>query len=335
MESVTGPPRRSLLIARLRGDLRRRAARQRPAGHPRRTPPDHPGRRRAARHRDPGRRGCRAVRRQPDSGPGVAEDPDRRGPGRPPAPFRVHRRAADAGRTVRDLCAARRSRAGRDDVRGARGDRVDDDRAVSGPTTTCAWRRRVPTTGATTGRAGGFTWPCWRRPSTQRLLRMLESAWNLTEPVSADGADPGNRTGRAARTSTGTCWTPSSPGTASGLRPSRQRTIDTSRSPSPRFLPTARCSPGATHGRRLGRVRLSCESAGAVLDVSSKGGPMAAPVIAGNRPLTLDEFNAADPDTARALLGACLDIERWVSEVVFEPAVCRSRVPAGQGLRQR
>jgi len=43
-----------------------------------------------------------------------------------------------------------------------------------------------------------------------------------------------------------------------------------------------------------------------------------APVIAGNRPLTLDEFNAADPDTARALLGACLDIERWVSEVVFE-----------------
>jgi 2-oxo-4-hydroxy-4-carboxy-5-ureidoimidazoline decarboxylase len=42
---------------------------------------------------------------------------------------------------------------------------------------------------------------------------------------------------------------------------------------------------------------------------------MAAPVVAGNRPLTLDEFNSADPDTARAVLGACLDIERWVSEV--------------------
>lgn len=45
------------------------------------------------------------------------------------------------------------------------------------------------------------------------------------------------------------------------------------------------------------------------------GEPMAATVVAGNRPLTLDEFNSADPDTARALLGACLDIERWVSEV--------------------
>lgn len=32
-------------------------------------------------------------------------------------------------------------------------------------------------------------------------------------------------------------------------------------------------------------------------------------------PLTLEEFNAADADAARALLGACLDIERWVSEV--------------------
>jgi len=42
---------------------------------------------------------------------------------------------------------------------------------------------------------------------------------------------------------------------------------------------------------------------------------MSAAVVAGSAPLTLEEFNSADPDTARAVLGACLDIPRWVSEV--------------------
>ena len=38
-------------------------------------------------------------------------------------------------------------------------------------------------------------------------------------------------------------------------------------------------------------------------------------VIAGNAPLTLAEFNAAPDLEAHALLGSCLDIERWVLEV--------------------
>ena len=35
----------------------------------------------------------------------------------------------------------------------------------------------------------------------------------------------------------------------------------------------------------------------------------------GTTPLTLAEFNASDTDSARELLGSCLDIERWVREV--------------------
>lgn len=42
---------------------------------------------------------------------------------------------------------------------------------------------------------------------------------------------------------------------------------------------------------------------------------MSAAAVAGNTPLTLEQFNSADPDEARAVLGACLDIDRWVSEV--------------------
>jgi 2-oxo-4-hydroxy-4-carboxy-5-ureidoimidazoline decarboxylase len=42
---------------------------------------------------------------------------------------------------------------------------------------------------------------------------------------------------------------------------------------------------------------------------------MSAAVVAGDAPLTLEEFNAASPDVARAALGACLDIERWIADV--------------------
>jgi len=42
---------------------------------------------------------------------------------------------------------------------------------------------------------------------------------------------------------------------------------------------------------------------------------MSAAVVAGNAPLTLAEFNAADTAEARTVLGACLDIERWVTDV--------------------
>ncbi len=38
-------------------------------------------------------------------------------------------------------------------------------------------------------------------------------------------------------------------------------------------------------------------------------------VVAGNSPLTLDAFNATETAEARRILGACLDIERWVDEV--------------------
>ena len=92
---MAGHPRRSLLIARLRGDLGDERSRERAAGHPRRTPPGHPGRRCAAGNGDPGGRGRRAVRRQPDTGAGIAQDADRRGSGRASAPVRLHRCPAD------------------------------------------------------------------------------------------------------------------------------------------------------------------------------------------------------------------------------------------------
>lgn len=38
-------------------------------------------------------------------------------------------------------------------------------------------------------------------------------------------------------------------------------------------------------------------------------------VVASSSPLTLDAFNAVETAEARRILGACLDIERWVSEV--------------------
>ena len=40
---------------------------------------------------------------------------------------------------------------------------ADDDRAVQEAYDALGWRRRVPTTGAITARAGGFIWHCWRR----------------------------------------------------------------------------------------------------------------------------------------------------------------------------
>jgi len=46
-------------------------------------------------------------------------------------------------------------------------------------------------------------------------------------------------------------------------------------------------------------------SGAAVPDTASIGGPA----------LTVDQFNGADDVVARELLGACLDIERWVGEV--------------------
>ena len=42
---------------------------------------------------------------------------------------------------------------------------------------------------------------------------------------------------------------------------------------------------------------------------------MSAAVVAGSAPLSLDQFNEASTADARNLLGACLDIERWVVEV--------------------
>lgn len=40
-----------------------------------------------------------------------------------------------------------------------------------------------------------------------------------------------------------------------------------------------------------------------------------AAALVGNAPLTLAEFNAADPAAAKALLSSCLDIDRWVAQV--------------------
>ena len=194
---MAGTPRRSLLIARLRGDLG-----DEPPGSGQQVILDE----------------LRRVILDGDVPPGtaipvdevaelfgvsripvreVAEDADRRGPGRPPATFRVHRRAADAGRVARDLRAARCSRAGGGGIGGRCCEPpADDDRAVQKAYDDLwAWRRRAADHRGYHRESRRFHLALLAPARTQRLLRMLESAWNLTEPVSPDGADPGLRTG--------------------------------------------------------------------------------------------------------------------------------------------
>lgn len=53
-------------------------------------------------------------------------------------------------------------------------------------------------------------------------------------------------------------------------------------------------------------------------------------VVAGNPPLTLDQFNTAETAAARRVLDACLDIERWVTDVE-----AGRPYPDGDSLRAR
>ena len=52
-------------------------------------------------------------------------------------------------------------------------------------------------------------------------------------------------------------------------------------------------------------------------------------VVGGRSPMTLHDFNAAEPAVARELLGSCLDIARWVREVEQ-----RRPYPDGDSLRR-
>ena len=134
-----------------------------------------------------------------------------------------------------------------------------------------------------------------------------------------DGADSRTPIGPLCTRSTGTCWTPSSPGTPNACSRSRRSTTVIWRSRSPRCRRTVRCWPGP--GRRTDRRRLASASAAArrgdyALRMPSmrswRSGPLSAAVVA---PLTLAQFNAIAAAEAHALLGSCLDIERWVLEV--------------------